>query len=195
LTSSWNLVIALMDNQSKISSRSRISRGELKRITLPEGVLVTLGIFVQAYSVHEKAIERSLQSAGINRSQFMALWALLLSEQPLTPTDISNLIPIETQSVTTVLDRLEERELIVREHSKQDRRVIQLTLTAQGEQVVRQIAPAVITLITDVFGTLSASELQSLSCIAAKIRDANIPWLDKKPQPIEDMLRRVFRSA
>lgn len=69
--------------------------------------------------------------------------ALRLASQGLTrPTAVSHYLGISPAATTELLDRLEDRELIVRSPDRTDRRSIQIVITKKGERVQRDAAQA-----------------------------------------------------
>ena len=64
-----------------------------------------------------------------------------------TPFEISKLLGIDSGLMTRMLDRLEEKGLLERSRSIDDRRVVNLTLTSKGRLVsaeIPSIAPEVL---------------------------------------------------
>jgi MarR family 2-MHQ and catechol resistance regulon transcriptional repressor len=93
----------------------------------------------------------------------------------MTLTEISPFLPIETASVSLVIDRLQKRKLIQRRHSRTDRRNIFITLTPQGKEMVDTLWPPIFNLVMDMFyKNLTDEERQLFMSILRKIRDANI---------------------
>ena len=54
---------------------------------------------------------------------------------PITATDLAHQIHLSASTVVRILDRLESRELIVRERQKDDRRRVHLTATIAGHEL------------------------------------------------------------
>jgi len=141
---------------------------------LSQDVYESITMFYQAFYSCEKALRKILRPAKLTVSQVIVLATLVPKGPPMTLTKIARFLPIETASVSLAIDRLEERKLIRRRHSKTDRRTIDITLTPQGEEVIESIAPAIRALVRDTFEEkLSSRERQSLIRLTRKIRDAN----------------------
>jgi DNA-binding MarR family transcriptional regulator len=175
-----------------LTSRSDIQRSELiSQLKPPNEILLSSVLFAQAFNTFSKALEKACRPAGVTVSQCVTLWALLLSAEPLTPTEISRLLPIETQSVTALLDRLQERKLIARRRSSRDRRSVRITLTAQGEELLRSIIPSVGQVMVDILENLSSEERQLLDSLARKIRNASTIWLGANPDHLDTTMKRL----
>ncbi|MDR3099209.1 MAG: MarR family transcriptional regulator, partial [Paraburkholderia sp.] len=56
-----------------------------------------------------------------------------------TPFELSKLLGIDTGLMTRLLDKLEDKGLVERTRSIEDRRVVNLTLTKEGAAVAAQI--------------------------------------------------------
>ncbi|MBD5785876.1 MarR family transcriptional regulator [Cellulosimicrobium terreum] len=75
---------------------------------------------------------------GLNRGDGDVLFALRRSGDPyrLSPTSLARALLMTTGTMTGRLDRLEKRGLIVRVPSTQDRRSLDVELTAEGKRQV-----------------------------------------------------------
>lgn len=93
----------------------------------------------QAVSDFAKAAEKS---TGLTGPQ---LWAvkILASKSPMRVSDLARNMYLRPPTVVGILDRLERKGLITRTLSEEDRRVVKITLTAQGKVLATQ-APEVV---------------------------------------------------
>lgn len=149
-------------------------------------------ILGQTFYFYSKCFEKTLKPTQLTISQFVTLWALLFSQGRLTPTDIARALPIETHSVSAMLDRLEERKLVKRQRSRQDRRSVKVALTAQGEQLITEIFPKAVSLNEKLYQDLSSRQLQLLSNLAGKIRNAALRRLGANPVYSEVILKKLL---
>lgn len=92
----------------------------------------------QAVSEFSKSAERS---TGLTGPQ---LWAvkILASTSPMRVSVLARKMYLRPPTVVGILDRLEGKGLISRTLSKEDRRVVEITLTAQGKELAAE-APEV----------------------------------------------------
>ena len=170
---------------------SNITSGWPCGLALPYDVLATVRLFNQAYNRYQKSGAQALKSMqllfspvleaqGIKPiqltfSQVNVLMTLSYVQKPMTLTEISPFLPIETASVSLVINSLQKLKLIQRRHSRTDRRKIFITLTHAGKQVVDILWPPIFNLVTDMFyKNLTDEERQLFMNILRKIRDANI---------------------
>lgn len=100
-------------------------------------VLIALRRLIRATDLHSKHLVRT---AGLTASQVLILQAIGGHKQA-TPSQLARDISLSQATITSIVDRLEQRGLIERERSQQDRRRVYLRLTEQGKEVLEQ-APA-----------------------------------------------------
>ncbi len=79
--------------------------------------------------------ERSIKDTGLGLTDFAALEALL-HKGPLSITEIQSKVPLALGSMTAAVDRLEEKGLVLRTPSPNDRRAKVLTLSPKGRATV-----------------------------------------------------------
>jgi MarR family transcriptional regulator, 2-MHQ and catechol-resistance regulon repressor len=72
-------------------------------------------------------------------------------------------------NITTVVDNLEKRKLIVRERCKADRRCIWVKLTKDGRQLISVVFPKIAKLIGSAMNTVSAEELAQFGDLSKRI--------------------------
>ena len=89
--------------------------------------------------------------------------------EPVTQTRISKLLRIDRTTMVALIDDLENRGLVVRTESPQDRRVNNLTLTAKGTEILDQAWKKILESEEIVLQGLSTAEKQSLIKILEKI--------------------------
>ncbi|MBL8810929.1 MAG: MarR family transcriptional regulator [Planctomycetaceae bacterium] len=111
---------------------------------------------------------RLLRSVSPGSMQTLALGKRLISRGPDT---------------TRMLDRLEQRQLVVRTRRSENRRVVEIAITSQGLELLEEMAAAVKAMHEKQLGHLSRPELQELTELLKRIRkpheDASCDWLDE----------------
>jgi DNA-binding MarR family transcriptional regulator len=98
-------------------------------------------------------------------SQQMGILLSLRNGSATTPFELSKLLGIDTGLMTRMLDKLEQRGLLARSRSLEDRRVVNLTLTEDGKVVAEQapnIAPEVLNARLKNFSKAEFEELHRL---------------------------------
>ncbi|KPK34775.1 MAG: hypothetical protein AMJ66_03000 [Betaproteobacteria bacterium SG8_40] len=84
---------------------------------------------------------------------------ITLAEQgPMTATTISREIFLSPSTVVGILDRLEEKGLVKRERLSKDRRVVTVTISEQGRNVVESAPSPLQSRLTEALGALPLPE-------------------------------------
>lgn len=83
-------------------------------------------------------MDTALKELDITAQQ-MGIMLSLSRGMATTPFELSKLLAIDTGLMTRMLDKLEHRGLLTRSRSIDDRRVVNLALTAKGHSVANQI--------------------------------------------------------
>ncbi len=96
-----------------------------------------------------REIELRMVAHGLTGAQWKPLW-LLKSGRAATPQELSRCTVSDAGAMTRLLDRLVAKGLIERERSDTDRRVVQLRLTAAGEDAAAQV-PQVLAEVNQLF--------------------------------------------
>ena len=82
-----------------------------------------------------------------------------------------------------MLDRLEQRELIVRERRSENRRVVEIAITKLGLDLLDEMASDVRAMHKRQLGHLNRTEQRELTALLKRIRepheDASCVWLDE----------------
>jgi len=83
---------------------------------------------------------------------------------------------------TRMLDRLEQRLLVVRTRRSENRRVVEIAITPEGISLLDQMADSVLQMHQRQLGHLTESELHELTALLKRIRepheDASCDWMD-----------------
>ncbi|WAM31843.1 MarR family winged helix-turn-helix transcriptional regulator [Caldicellulosiruptor naganoensis] len=99
---------------------------------------------------------------------------MVLSEnsQPMTMKDIASELGISPSTLTGIVDKLVEKELVKREIDLQDRRKVQVFLTENGKNLVEKIIEFRSRVLEPILKNLSPEEIDLLKKIVQKINEA-----------------------
>lgn len=89
----------------------------------------------QSLNIIQKNLARVLRPRGLNHTQHLILLVLRyaeLADNDVNSSEIAYLLGMEKHSVTTVVDKLVASDLVMRERSRKDRRVVHLKLSEKG---------------------------------------------------------------
>jgi len=101
-------------------------------------------------------------------SQFGVLEALL-HLGPQCQNVLGNKILKSNSNMTTVIDNLEKRDLVKRERSLEDRRMITIILTEKGKALIEKVLPQHVASIAKQFEVLTPEEHVQLGEILRKL--------------------------
>ncbi|HEY7621924.1 MAG TPA: MarR family transcriptional regulator [Solirubrobacteraceae bacterium] len=131
-------------------------------------LLAAPGHLIRRAQQHHAALWVERVDAELTSVQFAVLVAV--HERPgLDQRTLGTMLSIDGSTVADVCRRMAERGLIVRERSPDDARRYGLGLTAQGEAVLRQLAPRVAALGEDLLGPLTQRERETLMRLLRKV--------------------------
>ena len=101
----------------------------------------------------------------LRQGEFDVLATLRRSGKPysLTPSELYQSMMLTSGAMTSRLDRLETKGFIRREHSKSDRRSVQVILTAEGKNKVDAVLPAHINTQHDLLKGVNQQDREKLA--------------------------------
>lgn len=134
--------MVVIDINSLVMSNSKV-KAQKKHRHLPPAtdrghdVLIALRRIIRAIDLQSKRIAKA---SGLTPPQILILRAIQeLGE--VTSKRVSEQVSLSQATVTTILDRLEQRGLIERYRSAVDRRIVHAKLTAEGRKAFRKSPP------------------------------------------------------
>jgi MarR family transcriptional regulator, 2-MHQ and catechol-resistance regulon repressor len=95
-------------------------------------------VLARAYGSMVSYIEGSLTAQGLGLSDFMVL-EVLLHKGPLTISAVGEKVLLASASMTSAIDRLEKRGLVLRRSCSSDRRIRLVELTECGRTFTQEI--------------------------------------------------------
>ncbi len=99
-----------------------------------EEVLVALRRVIRATDLHSKHLAKT---TGLTTPQILLLQTIR-SRGQLTIGELANEMNLSQATVTSILDRLEKRDLAYRERSTEDRRKVHAHLTEKGTETLKE---------------------------------------------------------
>ena len=132
---------------------------------------------VQAGEAFLTLAGRALRRHGLSAAGAQVLGIIEGAGQPTSPTVIAERLIVTTATVTTLLDTLERRALIVRRPDPVDRRRVLVALTDKARGVIDTFLPEIVALQTAVMAGVSESERARLQRTLATMQ-AQLDCLD-----------------
>ncbi|MCK5228960.1 MAG: MarR family transcriptional regulator [Desulfobulbaceae bacterium] len=95
-------------------------------------ILKNLRIIFRSTQAHSRWVEKE---SGLSAAQLWMLWELF-NEPGLTVSGLATVLSIHRSTCSNMLDKLQDKELVYRERSHNDQRVVQLYLTKKGTELL-----------------------------------------------------------
>lgn len=136
-----------------------------------EAFIPTMRELARSYQAFSACSETHLRSLGLTPSQFDVV-ASLGNTSGLSMGELGDKTLITKGTLTGVIDRLEQKQLVEREIPPDNRRSVIVRLTPTGVALFEQVFPDHITYLKERFERLEPSELELLRVLLARLRQA-----------------------
>ena len=121
-------------------------------------------------SVASQGIERELEPTGLTNAQWVPLLKLYMGYAS-TVAELARVCELDAGSMTRMLDRLENKQLVRRVRSSDDRRVVNLELTDAGRAAAKGIPGILCRVQNEHLAGFSVDEWQLLKSYLRRILD------------------------
>jgi DNA-binding MarR family transcriptional regulator len=162
-----------------------------------QDVLISLRQIIRATDLQSKRI---MKMCGLTIPQVMVLRAIE-SLGDVTVKRISDQVSLSQATVTTILNRLEDKQFVERARSAKDRRIVNARLTELGISMLDEVPPLLHDEFINRFESLGGAEkesiLDSLQQVASMMNAEKIdasPLLDIQA-PIKEEIRDIKPSG
>ncbi|HVN71736.1 MAG TPA: MarR family transcriptional regulator [Desulfomonilia bacterium] len=127
----------------------------------PQVIAQTIDNLRKVFQVVNEQSKKAKRETGITGPQ---LWAIKMIAQssPIRVSDLAEKMYIHPATVVGILNRLEEKDLVKRIRTKDDRRVVHVALTDLGKSMVRKSPEVAQGLLVAGLETLTVKELNSI---------------------------------
>jgi MarR family transcriptional regulator, 2-MHQ and catechol-resistance regulon repressor len=124
-------------------------------------------------SSHKK-LESDLAKIGLTPPQFYVL-ATIGYAGSLPFGEIGAKMMVTVSNLTGIVDRLEEKKLVLRKRDETDRRVVHVTLTEKGMKLYKSTIPVFEKSISEIFSSLDLPRQKELSALLRNLNHAIWP--------------------
>ncbi|MFP5106269.1 MarR family winged helix-turn-helix transcriptional regulator [Neobacillus sp. C211] len=118
----------------------------------------------------QERIRDEMSKNNLSITEFSVLEVLFYKGKQ-TIQQIRNRILISSGSMTYVIDKLEQKGIIKRNDCREDRRVIHVTLTAEGMEMMENIMPKYQDMVNSIFEDLTEDESEFMVHCLKKVRN------------------------
>jgi DNA-binding MarR family transcriptional regulator len=145
-----------------------MDKDAIRKETLPLMVLIDAG------NVIERALEKRLLGLNLSVAQQRILTHVYSAEGKLTPGFLGGLLLQEPHSISGLLNRLEDRELVTRSRDRRDRRVVWVGLTEEGREIAKKAIEIVVQVSKDLSPYFADRKGQGALELVTRVRDHGI---------------------
>ncbi|MEH7492770.1 MarR family winged helix-turn-helix transcriptional regulator [Neobacillus niacini] len=125
-------------------------------------------LLMQTSKAIQERLRDEMSKNNLSITEFSVL-EVLYYQGKQTIQQIGNRILISSGSMTYVIDKLEQKGIIKRNDCREDRRVIHITLTAEGMEMMDNIMPMYQDIVDSFFVDLTGDESQLLVNFLKKV--------------------------
>lgn len=155
------------------SFESRIDRFCALHPQAPREAILASRLLARVARALEERINEALAPFTLDRRQYLALAMLAADEKtPTIPSELGTTLDATRVQITRLLDDLVARGLVARQPSSQDRRSLELTLTAAGRKLLARAAPQVHAAYQACWSALAADEQTDTVAALRKLYEA-----------------------
>ena len=121
-------------------------------------ILKSLRRIIQSGYLHSRQLK---QKFDITSPQLVALLEIA-KEKQITSKHLSEKIALSSSTLVGVIDRLENKELIIRKRDNQDRRKIYLSITLKGKNFIKKAPSPLQDSLVNSLSRISSNELSNI---------------------------------
>jgi DNA-binding MarR family transcriptional regulator len=114
-------------------------------------------------------MNKALSDFGITLSQFIVLNFVNDNQTDLSSAQLSRRFKMTPQSMNETVSLLQSKELIIKNADVENRRILRISLTEKGLDILTQCNNAIDDVEKELFSTLSESELDILRLLIGSI--------------------------
>lgn len=122
----------------------------------------------------ELRFARLFAQHSLTTSQYNILRILRSEGKPMPCLEIAERTVVKVPGITGLIDRLESAGLVLRKRSDEDRRVVNVEITAAGKKVLGELDDPIAALHQQVLGHLSEVEVAELNRLLEKARQGGV---------------------
>ena len=124
--------------------------------------------FLRFSLITNRKLEEALEKLELTGPQFYVL-ATIGYTGGIPFGEIGEKMMVTVSNLTGIVDRLEEKGIVVRERDAQDRRVVRVKLTDKGSKVYKSTIPLFEKNVSQFFSPLNKTQQKELSTLLRKL--------------------------
>ena len=124
--------------------------------------------FLRFNLLSHKKLEADLEKQGLTPPQFYVL-ATIGYAGGLPFGEIGAKMMVTVSNLTGIVDRLEEKKIVLRKRDERDRRVVHVVLTDKGAKLYKSTIPLFEKSISAIFAAVDKKQQKELSALLRKL--------------------------
>jgi MarR family transcriptional regulator, 2-MHQ and catechol-resistance regulon repressor len=137
----------------------------------PDSFLPVMRELVRTYHAFAACSEAHVRQFDLTPAQFDVV-ATLGNTKGLSMSELGEQTLITKGTLTGVIDRLIQKDLVSREHPVGDRRSVMVQLTPTGQGVFTEVFPAHLVYLQERFEKMAPSELELLKVLLGRLKES-----------------------
>ncbi len=137
------------------------------------------------YNSIMKCSEEKFSKVDMLPQQYLVLRAIRYINGTVTPTVVANFLDRKPHSISLIVDRMEKGGLVKRVKDLEDRRVVRLIITPEGNKRYEQVDEPANELPKEILSVLTQEELSTLTKLLEKVRERTFELRNIKDQVID----------
>jgi MarR family transcriptional regulator for hemolysin len=117
-----------------------------------------------------KAFDRRAVGLGVTRAQWKVLFRLH-REPGLRQIELADMLDIEPITLSRIVDKLEEADLVERRPDPADRRAWRLHVTARAQPLIAKLRGIADEMISEAFHGIDPKDVETTRRVLARVRD------------------------
>jgi len=138
-----------------MSFEDELRRSLKHHVDAPVPEILATRLLIRAAALVHTHMDTVLSRENINMRGYLALAVIAMHKgKAIRPSDLSVSLDATRTQVTRLLDALAQQDLVTRAPSQEDRRALNLTLTAAGQRKLARCMPKVHTVYRQVWANI-----------------------------------------
>ncbi|MBI1395054.1 MAG: MarR family transcriptional regulator [Betaproteobacteria bacterium] len=131
----------------------------------------TFGAMLRVFRIMQASLQQLEHACGLSGAQLLALWQLTL-RNPSSISALADALHLHRSSTSNLVDKLENRGLVTRSRDRHDNRIVLVSLTTAGAELVQRIPGPTGGHLRHALQRLPAAHLEHLHASMGTLLDA-----------------------
>lgn len=147
-----------------------------------QNILKSLRLIFRAIQAHSRRVEKE---TGVSSAQLWMLWEIFKTPG-LKVTELAEVLSIHQSTCSNILDKLQQKDLIAKDRSGSDQRVVRLYATDEGTRLLAEAPRPAQGAISEVLQRLPDEILRDLEVSLGRlVASLHIPEEDADLKPLD----------